>query len=150
MLSSSLSTKQGFHSTYTTHIIVDDPADLAGCALHLVYNFPPRIFVDPYELAIYKDSYTHRLSGTSNLELPVMAVNPKGSALLLYVKAFPPGSPNVTVDVPIHVRYGELVLSNSSSDDSSVEVPWPIGFWACPLLCTSRHIIFDPLYLTVG
>jgi GPI mannosyltransferase 1 subunit X len=139
MLSSSLSTTHGFHSVYSTQIIVDDHADIAKCTVHLLHIFPPRVFVDPYELLNHKDFYTFRLSGTSNLELPVMAVGPEGSALLLNIlfpRAFH-GTQNVTVDVPLHIRYGEPAQPRSpkTSDDGTVKVPWPTAFWACPSSC---------------
>jgi hypothetical protein len=141
MLSSSLSTKHGFHTTFSTQIIMNDRAKLANCSINLLHILPARVFVDPYELANYKKFYRFRLSGTSHLELPVTAVASDGSVLLLGVllpKTFPYTTQHLTVDVPLHVRYGKVITSNTS-DDKSVEVPWPTGFWACPLSCKSYH-----------
>jgi len=141
MLSSSLSTIHGFHTTYSTQITTNHLADLARCTCYLLHILPPRIFVDPHELANHRDFYTFRLSDKSNSELPVTAVDSKNSALLLDVllpKIFLPGTQNVTVDVPLHVRYGQPVQLDAW-DDGSVEVPWPTGFWVCPSSCTSYH-----------
>lgn len=141
-LSSFLATKSGFHTTFTSQIIVDDP-DLTKCTLHLLHILPPRVFVDPYELANYKKFYTFRLWGASPLELPVIAVASNGSVLLLNI-LLPNHSTclpqNITLDVPLHIRYGESVQSNTS-DVGPVEVPWPTGFWACPLSRTFYHTV---------
>jgi len=147
MLSSSLTTRHGFHTTYSTHIIANDPADLARCTCHLLHILPPRVFVDPYELANYRDFYTIKLSGNLNLELPVTAVDSKGSALLLNVLLPMTGMQNVTVDVPLHLRYGEPVQLDAW-DDGSVKVPLPTGFWVCPSSCTSYPCYFGLLCLT--
>jgi len=144
MLSSSLTTRHGFHTTYSTHIIVNNPADLARCTCHLLHILPPRVFVDPYELANYRDFYTIKLSGYSNLELPVTAVDPKGSALLLNILLPKTGMQNMTVDVPLHLRYGKPV----QVDDGSVKVPLPTGFWTCPSSCTFYLRCFGLLCLT--
>lgn len=137
MLSSTLSTKFGFHTTYSTQISVTEPERLSRCTVHLFYILPSRIIVDPYELANYKESYTFNLSGTSNLELPVTGINSGGLALLLNI-LLPTISPddvqNVIIDVPLHVRYGEP-LQRSKSNDGTVPLPWPIEFWSCPSSC---------------
>jgi hypothetical protein len=139
MLSSSLTTTYGFHTTCSTHIIINDRADLRRCTCHLLYILPPRVFVDPYELANYRDFYTIKLSGNSNLELPVAAVDSKGSVLLLNVLLPKTGMQNVTVDVPLHLRYGEPVQPDAW--DGSVKVPLPTGFWVCPS-CTYVLLMF--------
>ena len=141
MLSSSLTTHRGFHSIYSTQIILNDTVDFATCTLHLLYILPPRIFVDAYELANRRDLYSFRLSGISNLELPVTEVNPEGSALLLNVllpRPSPHGTQKVTVDIPLHLRYGETAQSKAS-DDGTIKVSWPTGFWACPLFGKFYH-----------
>jgi GPI mannosyltransferase 1 subunit X len=142
-LSSFLSTKCGFHTTFTSQIIVDDSPELTKCTLYLLHILPPRVFVDPYELANYKNFYTFRLWGTSPSELPVIAVPSNGSVLLLNV-SLPKHSPclpqNITLDVPLHIRYGESVQLNTS-DVGPMEVPWPIGFWACPSSRTFYHTV---------
>lgn len=151
MLSSTLSTKSGFHTTYSTQISLTESKNLIPrCTVRLFYILPPRIIVDPYELANYKKSFTFSLSGTSNLELPVMAVNSNGSALLLNIslpKNFPLETQTVTIEVPLHVRYGEP-LQSSKSDDGSVQLSWPTGFWTCPSSCKFHIFHNSRIFLT--
>lgn len=134
--SSFLSTNHGFHTTSTTRIVLDDDQEkLHLCSLYLLYILSPRIFIDPYELQNYKDAYTFRHWGTSNLELPVTAVNPDDAILLLNISlptSAPSSTVNVTLDVPLHIRYGKSAKSSEPSD-IDVTIPGPSSFWACPL-----------------
>lgn len=118
-----LSPTQGFHTTSTTTIETTSPKP--ECSLHLHYQLPPQIFVDPYELVHRSASYAYIHDGTANLELPVSAVDPAGSAVLLDVAA---NASNVTIELPLHLRYPRL----DESGISTLSVPLPIVFWACP------------------
>ncbi|KAF9462314.1 PIG-X [Collybia nuda] len=128
-LISSVSPKDGFHPISTTAIYL--PKFNPLCTLHLHFSLQPLIFVDPYELAHHEEFYTFKHWGTSNLELPVTAVDEGGSAVLLNVDV-PEGAREVEVRVPLHLRYGDPAQT-SSSGHHSVEMAWPTGFLVCPL-----------------
>lgn len=128
-LSAFLEPTQGFHASFITHINVTRAAYSPSCSLHLYFKLSPAIFVDPYELSHHQKSYSFRHTGTSNLELPVVAVDAGGSALLLNVNEF---VDNVVVKVPVHMRYGE---PQRAATYDTVEIPWPVGFVACPGSC---------------
>lgn len=127
-LVSSVFPKDGFHPISTTTI--SSPTFELGCSLHLHFSLPPLIFVDPYELAHHEQFYTFKHWGTSNLELPVTAVDEGGSSVLLNVD-IPEGAKEVEVKLPLHLRYGNPAEA-SSSGHHSVEMAWPNGFLACP------------------
>jgi GPI mannosyltransferase 1 subunit X len=137
-LSSSLSLNDGFHRTSTTHISSSTPSK--HCSFHLSFTLPPLIFIDPYELAHHARSYTFRHWGTANLELPVHAVSPTNSVLLLNLTV-PQKTTNqlnnwnIEINVPLHLRYGDSSGGNAGNDYDyyyNTEMDWPIGFVACP------------------
>lgn len=108
-----------------------------NCSLHLSYTLPPLVFVDQYELIHYKHSYTFRHAGTSNLELPVIAVDPGGLSLLLDVfmpEEMEMESDSIIIDVkvPLHMRYGEPA---SAGGFAEAKMPCPLAFFACPRSC---------------
>lgn len=121
---SDLHPKHGFHPISASSLHV--PAQFRTCTYHLLYSLPPSVFVDKYELANYRSSYSFQLWGTSNLELPVFALEQSNSTLLLTVE---PSDEPIEVNVPLHLRYGSPAL------DSYVHIkaPEPVGFFSCPL-----------------
>jgi hypothetical protein len=126
-LSASIDRVHGFHSTLTTRIL--DERSRPNCSFHFLYQFPAHIFVDPYELASRQIPCS--LSGSMDLELPETAVPQEGSGVLLNVSLpapLPQGAFNLTTDIPIHVRYAK---PRHPPRHISVEVPLPVGFWAC-------------------
>ncbi|KAK0194109.1 PIG-X [Armillaria mellea] len=88
-------------------------------------TLPPIVFVDPYELANYKDSYTFRHAGPSNLELPASAIGPSNSHVFVNVsrRAVKEGS----LQIPLHLRYGEVSVDGFQAVDVSV----PEGYMIC-------------------
>ncbi|KAF9507879.1 hypothetical protein BS47DRAFT_1351072 [Hydnum rufescens UP504] len=130
---SSLSTTQGFHTTSTINIKINI-SDLVLShnqrhhdRLHVVYILPPCVFADRYELEQRHQDGTgpsFRLWGETNLELPVEAVDPRGSALLLTIQR---SEGDESVQVPLHMRY---MLPRASGGHVSVRFPWPTIFWA--------------------
>jgi len=137
-LHSSLDPKHGYHRSQTTTLALTRKELRSDCSLHLLHNLPPDIFVDPYELAHYEKAYTFEYWGTTNLELPVAAVSPHGTAVLLNItipKTVQYDSLSLAVQVPMHLRYGRL-LSQSPPAYHQKEIPWPVGFLACPISCT--------------
>lgn len=123
--------ENGHHPTITGLILNWDSSYNvnAKCSLHLLFSFPPILFVDPYELQTsYADKYAFHLIGHRGLELPVMAVENQENHLLLDVKAIQDDKAQLEMPVPIHFRYGEL---SSSHAYENVKIPAPKGFLAC-------------------
>ncbi|KAJ7113376.1 PIG-X [Mycena epipterygia] len=124
---SALDRAHSFHPTLSVKIEV--PL-IYPCALHLYCVLPPLIFIDPYELANYHDSYTFHHAGISNLELPFAAINNTRSSLLLTIHV-PRHGGAVSVEVPLHVRYG-TTSANRSLKFQTTELHRPSLFLACP------------------
>ncbi|KAK0446116.1 PIG-X [Armillaria borealis] len=122
-LSSTIHPSYGFHPTVTTSFrgISVEPS----CSLFLLLTLPPLVLVDPYELANYKDSYTFRHAGPSNLELPVSAIGPSNSHVFVNVsrRAVKEGS----LQIPLHLRYGNVSVDGFQAVDVSV----PEGYVIC-------------------
>ncbi len=132
-LQSSLAT-QGFHFTLSTTVSVPSAHRLQGCPFYLLYDLDPHVYADQYELA-QRPGYTSLLWGTSDLERPVSAVDPKGTVLLVTAdstRIIREQGFNFTLDVPLHARYGRP----SQSPDTTfhhIDLKHPVGFLACDL-----------------
>ncbi|KAK3048896.1 protease B nonderepressible form [Extremus antarcticus] len=130
------------------------------CRLHAYWTLPSALFLDRYQfsdslfLASKHLVKLHSLSGEQDLEAPDWVIDRWGSAALLEL-ATPPARPTVnenvssqwTATVPTHLRYltarpnstanadfHYLTSDANSVNDSShatLDVPWPIVFWAC-------------------
>lgn len=107
-----------------TSIANDVPSGL-DCDLYALLELGPDVFVDPYEL-----EQQHWLWGTNDLELPVAAVDPRGSVLLLNLTRHAPSS----LSVPLHARY-----PLPSEAKHIVRVPQPSFFWACDTAQAARE-----------
>jgi hypothetical protein len=124
-----LDPKIGFHPKIITTFPKHDLA-LPNCSFHLLYAFPPLVFVDVYELGNYADFFAFHHVGESNLELPIVAVPEGISSLLLDVKkcsAVEGG--NCTVALPLHLRYG--YVNDSGAAFQTADIPWPEAFYSC-------------------
>ncbi|KAI9714755.1 MAG: protease B nonderepressible form [Bogoriella megaspora] len=110
-----------------------------SCALHTYLTLPSALFIDKYQLQdpLFLASQNliklHSISGATDLEAPDWAIKQWGSAVLLEL-AYPSPPPSQTsqewtVSVPLHLRY--LDATANSSGMSSVQMPWPVVFWAC-------------------
>jgi len=111
--------------------------------LYAYLTLPSALIVDRYQLSdpLFLESQNlialRSLSGEEDLEAPDWVVKQWGSAALFEL-ARPPQSSTTspgdwTVTVPMHLRY---LSSNASSEidvpgQASLDVPWPILFWAC-------------------
>lgn len=113
------------------------PPPLPSCALHTYIILPSSIFPDKYQLssALFLNSQNLRslryVSGETGLEAPNWVISKWGSTLL--VELAPPtlesSSPSEWhASIPLHLRY----LPPRFNGTSSVSIPWPIVFWACP------------------
>ncbi|EIM80615.1 uncharacterized protein STEHIDRAFT_86837 [Stereum hirsutum FP-91666 SS1] len=148
-LTSSLSSHQGFHTTVSTSLHIPSSewpkppltSPASSCTLHLNFELPEHVFVDPYELHHYSEYYSFRLYGASNLEAPVFAVK-ENAPVLLVTPVLGKGNStaredeDVEFDVPLHLRYGVPSIGSSDSegvDDGmiTVSIPSPTAFWAC-------------------
>lgn len=106
------------------------------CALHTYLTLPSVLFPDPYQLSTTDPLFltSHNLvsarsiSGETDLEAPDYILDKWGSNVLLEL-ATPSSSSNEPWDItiPLHLRY--LAPANTSS--TSIQIPWPIIFWAC-------------------
>jgi hypothetical protein len=139
-----LAPKRGFHQTYTSHISLprgnangllptqevlpdhSESDERQNCTLHVAHALPSAIFVDPYELELRSDSYAFHLWGERNLEYPVHAMPRGGQQVLLDVRVVP-GAEEVTVELPLHLRYE----TPGHGGYQLLSVPWPSAFWAC-------------------
>ncbi|KAL8863388.1 MAG: hypothetical protein Q9178_000069 [Gyalolechia marmorata] len=112
-----------------------------GCALHTYLTLPSSLFVDKYQLSspnflASKNLHAiHALSGETDLEAPEWVTRKWGSTLLLELAPHIPNrtkpntqNPTWHVDIPLHLRY----LPPAPGGTTSIDVPWPIVFWACP------------------
>ena len=127
VISHSLQPEHGFHSTLSTVLALDPPDP--DCSLLALYTFPQTIIIDRHELIDRRLSF--EFWGESNLELPVFALDQTAYSLLL-VNATPTDvrPEQVTLDIPVHARYGEPGLTQASYQ--SIVVSSPACFWACP------------------
>lgn len=92
-----------------------------NCSVHLFYRLPSSLFVDPYELAQRQELYTFVKWGQVDLEKPVHAVANSDTDVLVNVPCPPIPSTDVnkemevTVEVPLHARYGFPIPGESFS-----------------------------------
>lgn len=161
---SQLQSERGFHLTSTTDIIFSQSS--GGCKLHALFLFPSDVFVDRYELGQRRQDGVlgseFEVWGETDLELPVQAVNRRGSALLISLSAN-----QSTLEVPFHLRYLEPTTVNPGLKESlfgsyrTLKSPWPFIYEACssgkgmsstlksetcPLTAwTTRKFVPDPL-----
>lgn len=118
------------------------PAE-SQCALHTYLTLPSVLFPDPYQLSTTDPLFlsSHNLvaarsvSGETDLEAPDYVLDKWGSTVLLELatpattESSSSSSTSATWDVtiPLHLRY----LAPSNASTTSVQIPWPIVFWAC-------------------
>jgi len=124
----------GLHPTLRLTINADnlDPPPLGNCALHSYLALPSTLFPDKYQLSspLFLESKglkaLHSVSGETDLEAPVWAVDKWGSAMLIELSA-PQEGQEMFADIPLHLRY----YGPSDTGISEAEIPWPVTFWAC-------------------
>ncbi|MCJ1282978.1 protease B nonderepressible form [Xylographa opegraphella] len=114
---------------------IEPPSE--NCALHAYLTLPSTLFPDKYQLSspLFLASKNLRsvrsVSGETDLEAPDWVVERWGSAML--IELAPPDFGSSTAqdswyaDIPLHLRY----LKPSESGFASVDIPWPVVFWAC-------------------
>ncbi|KAF8264177.1 PIG-X [Lactarius quietus] len=135
-LSSTLTPTRGFHTSSTTRLVIRG-SRTHSCTLHLYFDLPVQLFVDPYELDHRRGSYTFERFGAGNLEAPVFAPGAGGPSGLLLDVTVPEvgGGENhndndiLNIEVPLHARYGVPRRDGELIDE--VVLPPPEAFWAC-------------------
>ncbi|KIH91841.1 protein pbn1 [Sporothrix brasiliensis 5110] len=116
-----------------------DDGKFGSCKLHTYLTLPRYIFADRYQLgdvlflASKNLTALHHMTQPVDLEAPDYAVPVWGSAALIEL-APPVGlteeqqrSSEWTAEIPLHLRY----LLPADGGYRSVEVPYPLVFWAC-------------------
>lgn len=131
---SSIEPQHGFHRTFTTSIASDSnwvrAIEEYQCSVHLYYRFPVLVFVDPYELANYHELYSFEHYGNANLELPVAAMDTNGTSLLLTLSESLLVRSQLEIQVPVHLRYGEISHSNKERHRTA-DIAWPELIISC-------------------
>jgi len=126
---------KGFHTTLSTRISLHARPEYAACNLLILYELPPDIIIDPFEL---NDHGLHfEFVGNTNLELPISAVGNEAGWLLV---ASEPAKEVVVVDLPLHVRYG--VPGEGYNPRHIIQLPPPACFWGCPSSGAIRVFFF--------
>ena len=108
-----------------------------SCALHSYITLPSFVFPDKYQLSssnflASKNLRSIRsLAGETDLEAPDWVTKRWGISMLLELAPPPTQEKGVgawNADIPLHLRY----LVPDATGQRSVEVAWPVVFWACP------------------
>ncbi|KAJ3543562.1 hypothetical protein NMY22_g3098 [Coprinellus aureogranulatus] len=138
--SSILDPNYGAHPSIVTTIQLPELQPDSACSLLLHYTLPPLLFVDKYELEMRSGEYQVvglRGRGAKELEKPVHALqieNGGDSAVgveLAVRKDLETQADTIQVRLPIHVRYGEPVASNSSAPYTIQGLESPSVVLAC-------------------
>ncbi|PIA97124.1 Protein pbn1 [Cercospora beticola] len=114
------------------------PSPEKACSLHAYMTNPSTLFLDRYQfeddlfLASQNLVALRALSGEEDLEAPNWVVKQWGSVSLFELaspKGAGPPKGNWTVTIPMHLRY--LNATASKTGHTTIDVPWPVVFWAC-------------------
>ncbi|KAG0267935.1 protease B nonderepressible form [Linnemannia exigua] len=160
---STMTPSQSFHPHSVTTIRSNPNIQetTAGCDLHVLQVLPAGYFVDPFQLeGLAPEIGESTVFGETDLEKPVGVVAGWGS--LVMVKAQPEESVktskwtphNITnidtkgvktdavsytsvVDIPMHMRYQPPIEQGNPATHVTVETPWPIVAWVCPVATTN-------------
>lgn len=128
----------GLHPTLELDISASKPPlDDRSCKIHAYLTLPRSIFADKYQLsdplflASKNLSAVHYITTPVDLEAPEYTMDLWGSSVLLELSPPEPQAKTEawTAQVPLHLRY--LAPNTNSSGLASLEVPYPVLFWAC-------------------
>lgn len=170
-ITTNVSPYQGFHPISTNVVRFSaSSSSLAQCSLYLYFKLPPLLFVDPHELALRNSTYTFRHWGSRDLEKPVHALPEaeRDSDILLNIRLPPNRKPpeaqpvsgntlpaqswNVTVELPMHLRYGVPAPASSTSSEKPydhVRVDSPTAFLLCKTSGELSLIFFFFLFTNI-
>lgn len=104
------------------------------CSLHAHLTLPRTVFPDRYQLsdplflASKNLKVLRHVTSPVDLEAPDYAMSIWGSSLLLELAA-PEPIQSFTAEIPLHLRY--LSPTNNTGGYTSIEIPYPVVFWAC-------------------
>lgn len=114
----------------------------SNCVLHTYLTLPSVLFVDAYAFPtsdidpLFTEAHNiialRSYSGERDLEAPDYAIQKWGSALLIELATPQPLSSRPSeaswdFTIPLHLRY----LAPTAGGQQTVQIPWPIVFWAC-------------------
>lgn len=107
------------------------------CSLHTYLSLPSAIFADKYQLSTADPLFFHSnnllalnsITGETDLEAPVWTLNRWGSNVLVELPQtlLTPTFGSLNATIPLHLRY----QSPSPTGHKTIQVPWPVVFWAC-------------------
>lgn len=128
------------HLRFPRQLLTQPPQDT--CTLHTYLTLPSTLFIDRFQLSdrLFLDSQNlvslQSLIGEDDLEAPNWVISRWGSAALIELAASGAAVDGEgemwTAAIPLHLRYLSPLLSDVGKDSTaSVQVPWPIVFWAC-------------------
>lgn len=125
----------GLHPTMQLDIESNKAPAAPDCKPYAYLTLPKTIFIDRYQLAdslFLKSKNLTALQYTTapvDLEAPAYTTQTWGSSALVELR--PPSSDKLlpwTAEIPMHLRY----LKPAPAGEITVEVPYPVVFWACP------------------
>jgi hypothetical protein len=111
-----------------------------NCGLHAYWTLPSTLFIDRYQLSdpLFLASQNlvalRSLSGEQDLEAPEWVVQSWGSAALLElaVPSSVQSGDEWKISIPTHLRYLNGANHDLGAPDrTTVDIPWPVLFWAC-------------------
>lgn len=121
---------KGFHATLSTRISLHARPEYAECNPFILYELPPDIIIDSFELNDH--GLRFEFVGNTNLELPV------GDDIGWLLVAVDPEREMVVVDVPLHLRYG--IPGKGHNPRHIIQLPPPTCFWGCYSSCTLQAL----------
>ncbi|KAI0081816.1 hypothetical protein K474DRAFT_1703661 [Panus rudis PR-1116 ss-1] len=116
---------EGFHTTLATKYA---GKVVPNCSLRLIYDFPPDVYVDLYELK-YDNIGSFKYHPIPSLELPVQVAGENYTHL--HVDLGEVTQTPLIVRIPVHARYA-LPVWNSDNALRPIRLPAPTGHWHCP------------------
>ncbi|KAG0167671.1 protease B nonderepressible form, partial [Apophysomyces sp. BC1021] len=122
-ISSTLVAKDSLHPVIRSNLSFNTTFPRTQCALDVIYELPPSVFVDPNQLADRKSMLGQAtILGETDLEVPLESVkDSRGSIVVLREPSTYP------VDLPIHLRYQKP--SNTPYRD--IVIKPPVAGWTC-------------------
>ncbi|KAI8370611.1 PIG-X [Radiomyces spectabilis] len=127
-LHSFLSKANSLHPHIISHLTVEAPPNNDNCALDIIYELPPSVFVDVNQLADFASLIGNAtVFGETDLEAPLEHVKDKRGSVVILRQPFT-REPKRVIDVPLHLRYQQPSLTETQRP---IEIPLPVAGWTC-------------------